>query len=215
MKIAQSALAWILAPFLAGVFFVILSIFFSGQVRSVFLFISLILFLITIVFLLFFRDPERKIGVGVVAPADGRIQGISRLDDDVVGKCVRVSTFMNLYNVHVNRMPLDGVVKDVVHLPGSYLPAFKKESEKNERLVLTMDTQIGVVKLVQIAGTLARRIIPYVKKGDNVKKGCRIGIIRFGSRVDIYLPSAGIKKLNVKMGDMVKAGEYTVAEVND
>ena len=122
---------------------------------------------------------------------------------------------MNVHNVHVNRMPLDGIVKDVVHHSGIHLPAFKKESEKNERVITTIDTNIGTIKVNQIAGTLARRIVPYIKKGDKLKKGERIGIIRFGSRVDVYLPSKKIKKILVKIGEVVKAGETTIAEIND
>jgi len=112
-------------------------------------------------------------------------------------------------------MPLDGTIKNTAHERGPHLPAFRKESEKNERMITTIDTAIGTVKVIQIAGTLARRIVPYVKKEDKLKKGERIGIIRFGSRVDIYLPSKKISKVCVKVGDMVKAGEDTIAEIND
>jgi phosphatidylserine decarboxylase len=122
---------------------------------------------------------------------------------------------MNVHNVHVNRMPVDGVVNDVVHVSGSYLPAFKKESERNERVILKLETVIGMVKVILIAGTLARRIVPYVQKGDKLKKGDRISIIRFGSRVDVYLQSKKVKHLTVKMNDRVKAGESTIAEIND
>jgi phosphatidylserine decarboxylase len=122
---------------------------------------------------------------------------------------------MNIYNVHVNRIPLDGTVKDIVHIHGIHLPAFKKESEKNERVITTIETKIGTIKIIQIAGTIARRIVPYIKKGDKLKKGEKIGIIRFGSRVDIFLPTNKIKKINIKVGDIVKAGETTIAETND
>ena len=121
---------------------------------------------------------------------------------------------MNVYNVHVNRMPFDGQVLDLSHHSGFHLPAFRKESEKNERVVLIVDTRIGKIKIVLIAGTLARRIVPYIGMGDKLKKGDRIGIIRLGSRVDLYIPSKHVKKIMVKVGDMVKAGEDTVAEVN-
>jgi len=214
MKIAQGCISWVLIPFLVGIFFVFLTVIFRDLIGSVFLFFSVILFLLTGFFLLFFRDPDRKIGRGVVASADGRIREINKLKDDDVGECIRISTFMNVYNVHVNRMPLDGVIKDIVHIPGSYLPAFKKESERNERVVLTIDTAIGMTKVTLIAGTLARRIVSYVLRGDKVKKGEKIGMIRFGSRVDVYLPSKKIKTL-VNTGDRVKAGEDAVAEVND
>jgi len=215
MKIARGSWSWSLIPFLVGIFFVILSIIFNGISGSIFLLISVFSFLIMGLFLLFFRDPERDIGKGVVAPADGKIREISSINDRDIGECTDISTFMNVYNVHVNRMPLDGVIKDVVHLPGAHLPAFTKESERNERAILTIDTDIGTVKLVQIAGTLARRIVPYIKKGDKLKKGEKIGIIRFGSRVDVYLPTKKIRTMHVKVGEMVKAGETTLAEIND
>ena len=215
MKIARGSWSWILIPFLVGIFFVILSIIFNGIPSSIFLLISVFSFLITGFFLLFFRDPKRDIGKGVVASADGRIREISSINDKDVGEGTNISTFMNVYNVHVNRMPLGGVIKDVVHLPGAHLPAFKKESDRNERVILTIDTNIGMIRVIQIAGTLARRIVPYIKKGDKVEKGERIGIIRFGSRVDVYLPTKNIRIINVKIGDKVRAGEDTIAEIND
>ena len=166
-------------------------------------------------FVYFFRDPDREIGNGFVASADGRIREISNLKDKDIGDCTKISTFMNLHNVHVNRIPLDGTVKDITHISGIHLPAFKKESEKNERVITIIKTDIGIIKIIQIAGTLARRIFPYVKKGDKLKKGEKIGLIKFGSRVDVYLPSKKIKNINVKLGDKVKAGETTLAEIND
>ena len=214
MRLAKGSTSWILLPFIVGIAFVFLGVISTDVLRSVFLFIAVVSFLKTSFFLLFFRDPEREIGNGIVIPADGRIREISDVTDPDVGKCTLISTFMNVYNVHVNRMPFDGVVKDVVHHSGSHLPAFKKESEKNERMIITIKTEIGTIKIIQIAGTLARRIVPYIKKGDTLKKGEKIGIIRLGSRVDIYLPSKSIKTICVKEEDMVKAGEDTLAEIN-
>ena len=215
MKIAQGSLSWILSPFVLGILFLILFFTLTESLSNIFLFISVILLLLTGFFLLFFRDPERNIGKDVVAPADGRIREISNAKDELIGEVTKISTFMNVYNVHVNRMPLDGVIKDIVHHSGFHLPAFKKESEKNERVITTIDTNIGTIKVIQIAGTLARRIIPYIKKGDKLKKGERIGIIKFGSRVDIYLPTKEINKIKVEKGDMIKAGETILAEIND
>jgi len=214
MKIAKGSLSWILTSMVLCIFFFVLSLFFSDGLNGVFWFLSFILFLMFLVFLVFFRDPDRDIGEGVVCVADGKIREIIKTKDAVVGDCTKVSTFMNLYNVHVNRMPLDGTILDVVHISGFHIPAFKKDSEKNERVIITIDTIIGVVKVVQIAGTIARRIVPYVKKGDKLKKGDRIGIIRFGSRVDLFLPNDSIKVLRVNVGDIVRAGVDTVAEVN-
>jgi len=215
MTIARGSISWILTTFILGCFFLILSVSLTANISSVFLFISFFLFLLTGFFLLFFRDPVRKIGKGIVATADGKIREISSIKDSEIGECTKISTFMNVYNVHVNRMPLDGTIKKIVHLSGAHLPAFKKESEGNERVIITINTEIGLVKIIQIAGTLARRIIPYVKKEDKLKKGEKIGIIRLGSRVDVYIPSIRIKTINVKKGDMIKAGVNTIAEIND
>ena len=214
MKIAKGALSWILAPLTASIFFIVLSIFLDFGLKDVFCFLSFILFLMFLVFLVFFRDPDRNIGKGIICVADGKIREITKGKDDDVGDCWKVSTFMNLYNVHVNRMPLDGTIMDVLHISGVHIPAFKKDSDRNERLIIKINTSIGVVKIVQIAGTIARRIAPYIKKGDKLKKGDKIGIIRFGSRVDLFLPDDAIKGLTVSVGDMVRAGVDTVAEIN-
>jgi phosphatidylserine decarboxylase len=215
MKLAKGSKSWILFCFFLGMFFLVLYLLFYGfETGIVFLFLMFLMFLFMCFLLVFFRDPERKTGKGLVAVADGRIREIIDFNDKVVGGCVRVSTFMNVYNVHVNRMPIDGQVLDLVHHSGFHLPAFRKESENNERVVLIVDTKIGKMKIVLIAGTLARRIVTYVSVGDNLKKGDRIGIIRLGSRVDLYIPSKHVKKTVVKVRDMVKAGEDTVAKIN-
>lgn len=217
MKIAQGAKSWIFFCILLSVVFFALSLFFNQQNRFfiLFIFFSFVLFLLSLFLLLFFRDPERNIAKGIVACADGKIREISSLKDDVVGNCTCISTFMNVYNVHVNRSPYDGVVEKIYHISGIHLPAFKKESDKNERVITIMNTSIGKIKIVQIAGTLARRIVPYISKGEKIKKGDRIGIIRLGSRVDLYLPKNKISKINVQVGDIVLAGEDSIAEVND
>lgn len=216
MKIAQNSKSWILTPLVSSIIFLLFGLFLNYFVFGyIFLLISLLLLILTGVFLVFFRDPDRKIGEGIVSPADGKIRDISKIEDEDIGKSKVVSIFMNLHNVHVNYMPLGGVVKKITHIKGSYLPAFKKESERNERTIFLFDTKIGLIKVVLIAGTIARRIVSYVSDGDRIKKGQRIGIIRFGSRVDIYIPSKKIKILNVKIGDKVKAGVDSIAELND
>jgi phosphatidylserine decarboxylase len=147
--------------------------------------------------------------------ADGKIREIIPVHDPDVGECTRISTFMNVQNVHVNRMPLDGTILSLTHHPGGHLPAFQKESESNERVVLLITSSIGVIKIVQIAGTLARRIVPYVSKGQTMKKGDRIGLIRLGSRVDVYLPTKKIKRLMIHVHEKVRAGEDSLAELHD
>jgi phosphatidylserine decarboxylase len=150
----------------------------------------------------FFRDPNRDVGEGLVlAPADGIVSEVERSLD---GR-VRVATFMGLQNVHVNRAPIDGVVRDLEHHPGGYRPAFRKDSKLNERMVWTLETALGEVRMVQIAGLLARRIVPYREPGQRIARGERIGMIRFGSRVDVTLP-AGVEPA-VEVGQRVRAGQ--------
>lgn len=163
---------------------------------------------LALVMLNFFRDPERPGSApGILAPADGVVQSIDEWED---GR-TRVATFMNPFNVHVNRAPLDGRVVSVEHVPGGFVPAFNKESERNERVVWRFETEVGELELQQIAGTVARRIVPYLAAGAKVTKGERIGIIRLGSRVDVYLP-AGIAPA-VRVGDKMVAGETVLARL--
>lgn len=156
--------------------------------------------------LAFFRDPDRRPGPGVVSPADGRVTAVRRTDDGTT-----IQVFMSPFDVHVNRAPLDGRVVAREHHPGSHVPAFDKDADGNERLAWTLETDLGDVRVVQIAGAAARRILPYVEEGDAVRRGQRIGIIRLGSRVDLHLP-AGTRP-TVAEGDRVRAAETTVAEV--
>ncbi|KOG91274.1 phosphatidylserine decarboxylase [Streptomyces varsoviensis] len=149
----------------------------------------------------FFRDPEREIPEGrVLSPADGVVQSIMPWKD---GR-TRVAIFMSPLNVHVNRAPMSGTVRSVKHIPGGYVPAFNKESENNERVVWHFDTELGDIEMVQIAGAVARRIVPYVPQSTKVEQGDRIGLIRFGSRVDVYLPE-GIEAA-VEVGQATTAG---------
>ncbi|ASU84422.1 phosphatidylserine decarboxylase family protein [Nocardiopsis gilva YIM 90087] len=150
----------------------------------------------------FFRDPDRSPANGrVLSSADGVVQSIDPQPD---GR-TRIAVFMNPLNVHVNRAPLAGVIKRVEHRPGGFRPAFDKDSERNERLIWTFETEIGEITVVQIAGAMVRRIVPYFTEGQKVEQGERIGLIRFGSRVDVYLP-AGISP-SVAIGQKVRAGE--------
>lgn len=200
--IAKGGKGWVGSVLLVSAFFFILSLYWLS-----FLFLFIPFLCISIFFLIFFRDPERTIGSGIVAPADGKIRDIQQDN-----KTCFVSIFMEVNNVHVNRMPLDGIIKKMTHFPGYHFRAWKKESDYNERVELEIDSSIGTVKVVQIAGLIARRIYPYITKGDTLKKGDRIGIIRLGSRVDVYLPSSKVH-ITVKVGDKVLAGQDTIAEL--
>ncbi|SDG71158.1 phosphatidylserine decarboxylase [Sinosporangium album] len=149
----------------------------------------------------FFRDPEREPGEGrVLSPADGTVQSIDPWPD---GR-TRVAIFMSPLNVHVNRAPMAGTVTSVEHVPGGFVPAFNKDSDKNERVVWHFNTAVGDLEVVQIAGAVARRIVPYLAAGAKVTRAERFGLIRFGSRVDIYLPE-GIAPA-VSVGDRTVAG---------
>ncbi|MFD0887811.1 phosphatidylserine decarboxylase, partial [Streptosporangium algeriense] len=150
----------------------------------------------------FFRDPERAPGTArILSPADGVVQSIDPWPD---GR-TRVAVFMSPLDVHVNRAPLAGTVTSIEHVAGGFVPAFNKDSDKNERVVWHFATEVGDVELVQIAGAVARRIIPYLTVGAKVARAERIGLIRLGSRVDVYLPE-GIEPA-------VSVGQRTVAGV--
>lgn len=202
MRIAKGCWSWIAPPLVLSIIFLILS-----WLSRWFLSLFIPFFCILIFFLIFFRDPERRIGDGIIAPADGRIREVKQDND----QCF-ISIFMEVNNVHVNRMPIDGRISKMTHFPGYHLRAWKKESDLNERVVISLETEIGPVMIVQIAGLIARRVYPYIKKGDILQKGERIGIIRLGSRVDVYLPAIKIKEIAVKVGDPVYAGVTTIAK---
>ena len=161
--------------------------------------------LLTLFLANFFRDPERALGEGLVSPADGKVTEVREAED---GGAV-VVIFMNVHDVHVNRAPCDGTVLRRAYAPGSHMPAWKKDSERNERMTWDLDTPHGPVRVVQIAGLLARRIVPYMDEGARVRKGDRLGMIRLGSRVDVHLPP-GLAPA-VEVGDKVLAGTTTLA----
>ena len=215
MRIAKGGFSWIFSSIIIAALSLGISMFFHGLLQVLSLVLFVFFDIVSCLLIIFFRDPERPIGTGFVAVADGKIREITSLQDPEVGECTRISTFMNIHNVHVNRMPLRGTITSLTHQKGGHLPAFQKKSERNERIIILIHTSIGVVKVVQIAGTLARRIVPYVKQGDTLDKGARLGLIRLGSRVDVYLPTKKIKALSIHVHDLRKAGEDTLAELND
>lgn len=163
----------------------------------------------------FFRNPERIAPTEedfIISPADGRIVAVQPLEDapHVGGPATKVSIFMSVLNVHMNRMPIRGTVRDVIYKPGKFLVAsLDKASEHNEQNVLVIERPSGhKLALVQIAGLIARRIVCYVKPGDDLSAGERFGLIRFGSRVDMYLPVPS--SIEVKVGDRVRAGTTVI-----
>jgi len=157
----------------------------------------------------FFRDPEREIPEGpyALSPADGKIVRIKTSPKETV-----VSIFLNVFDVHVNRAPIGGKVIDVTYQPGRFLVASRDEaSVQNEMNSITIDGRESVVKFSQIAGLIARRIVCHCKPGDFVTAGERIGMIRFGSRVDVHLGPEW--SLRVKEGERVRAGSSILAEL--
>ncbi len=163
----------------------------------------------------FFRDPERVIPSNpgtIVSPADGRIVSVktitgSRFFD---GTCIKVSIFMSIFNVHVNRIPYEGEVKKIEYYPGKFFSAnLDKASGYNEHNAIFLEMENGkCICLVQIAGLIARRIVCYAQSGQRVVRGQRFGIICFGSRVDLYLPEDIVPKVSI--GDKVKAGTSVI-----
>lgn len=180
--------------------------------------------------LAFFRDPKRVTPQGdnfIVAPADGLVTLIQKVEpprelvfDDGSGTAglspepvTRISIFMSVFDVHINRAPIGGTVRRVVYIPGRFLNAdLDKASEENERQHFLIERGDGLkIGFTQIAGLIARRIVPFVKPGDLLAAGQRVGLIRFGSRVDVYLPAGTEPK--VLMGQKIVAGETILAEV--
>ena len=163
----------------------------------------------------FFRDPPRNIPgdeCTVVSPADGRIVAVESTRDAYLKRdAIKVSVFMNVFNVHSNRSPVDGEVRQAWYHPGKFFnAALDKASLENERNALWLKTATGAdVTCVQIAGLVARRVLCYVKPGDRLARGERFGFIRFGSRVDVYLPSSASVK--VALGDKVLGGSSILA----
>jgi len=178
---------------------------------------SIPLWAIALFVLQFFRDPAREIpqdAGAVLSPADGRIVAVERVNDPYVQRdAIKVSVFMNVFNVHSNRSPVDGTVQRVQYFPGKFVNAdLDKASLENERNAVWLRTADGQdVTSVQVAGLIARRILCYVKAGDVLARGQRYGFIRFGSRVDVYLPLTAT--VRVAIGDKVSATTTILAQL--
>jgi len=171
--------------------------------------------LLALFILQFFRDPPRAVPQdpgAVLSPADGRIVEVSRAQDPYLKRdALKVSVFMNVFNVHSNRSPVDGVVKERWYFPGAFVnAALDKASLENERNALWLQTREGSdVTCVQVAGLIARRILCYVGAGAELARGQRFGFIRFGSRVDVYLPPDA--QVRAAIGEKVYAAESVLA----
>ncbi len=168
--------------------------------------------LLALFFLWFFRDPERQVPAlagAIVSPADGKVTDVSIVSVDGTN-LLRISIFLNVFNVHVNRSPVAGTIRDIHYQRGKFLNAMSPASaENNEQNIVTVEGDGQIVVFKQIAGLLARRIVFTKKIGDRVARGERVGLIKFGSRVDVLLPASA--RLQVKTGDQVKGGSAILA----
>jgi phosphatidylserine decarboxylase len=172
---------------------------------------AVVLVLLAVFVFSFFRDPERVIPAepGAVAPGDGRVVVVT--DEENAGRPgKRVSIFLAVWNVHVNRSPAEGTIAKLEHRPGKFLAAMQERaSVENEQNVFTLSTDAGEMVFKQIAGLIARRVVSWKKAGDKVLRGERIGLVRFGSRVDVWLPRDA--EIAVKLGENVKGGSSVLA----
>lgn len=204
-----------LAP--EGYPFIIGSLVLTVLVFLVFPVVTLITLLLTGFMFYFFRDPARHVPFGkdlFVSPADGKIIVIRDVHEPryLRTDVKQVSIFMSPLNVHVNRVPCDGVVKTVKHNKGRFFAAYKDEaSVKNENIEMVLETEYGDILLRQVAGFVARRAVCRKNEGDSLERGERYGIIKFSSRVDVYLPKDAA--VTIKINDSVKAGETIIAEL--
>lgn len=180
----------------------------------------LLAFLLTVVALwvaYFFRDPERSGERGddlVISPADGKVVMITEVDEPsyVQGQALRVSVFLNIFNVHVNRYPVGGTVEYVRYTPGRFFnAASSRASLENEQMSVGINTGAHRILVRQIAGLVARRVITYSRLGEQVEQGTRMGIMQFGSRMDVFLPPGS--PVRVRVGDAVVAGQTVLADL--
>jgi phosphatidylserine decarboxylase len=193
-------------PFIFGAAFTTLVLAILGLTS-----LTLLALVLTLSLCGFFRDPDRLIADkegGIVSPADGKVISVGKVASGYYGdgECLKVSIFMSVFNVHVNRIPFTGRVKEITYYPGKFLAAnLEKASLQNEHNAVLIETEDGQqICVVQVAGLIARRIICQINPGDHVLRGQRFGLICMGSRLDVYLPRE--VKLKVAVGDKVMAG---------
>ena len=205
---ARGSLPWLAVPLAAAI--ALLAVWrMTGAAWA--LWVAVGVLLVELFLAQFFRDPERQASPGVSSPADGKVVRIDRITDPDLGDVDRLSIFMSPKDVHVNRFPFDGRVVSVTHVDGGHIPAFDKDSDRNERVVTVLDTEVGRVKVIQIAGTVARRIVPYISGGEPAVKGVRFGLIRLGSRCDLLVPPGSVR-WTVQLKQQVYAGKTQVGE---
>lgn len=200
--LAKGSIPWIIINI--GLTFCLIALYYITNNKYIETGIIISLFVLIFLFV-FFRDPERHPPIDenyMISPADGKVV-------DIRGR--KICIFMNFQNVHVNRSPLNGKVVELKYKKGGYIPAFHKDSSRNERQHIYIETEHGKIEVIQIAGTITRRIVPYVKVGDTIQKGQRLGMIRFGSRVDVTIPD--VFNIECKIGDKLYAGKSQIAKL--
>lgn len=211
--IAKDGIPIIIATGLVVIVLGVFSYIFNSLVMEI---LALLLTGIFVFHFFFFRDPNRKTPDGdnlIIAPADGAIINIDEVDENEYfkEKVQRVSIFMSVFNVHVNRIPWTGEVEYLDYAKGRFKAAFAGDAaDVNERTVIGINSKNGKLMFKQIAGLIARRIVYKIKPGDKVKSGERFGLIKYGSRVDLYFPLS--VKINVKLKDKVKGGSTIIGE---
>jgi phosphatidylserine decarboxylase len=206
MRIDSAGFPFIAAALLPAVLLLALGYVLSGA----------LLFAAAVFLTFFFRDPERSVPRGdhlVVSPADGKVMAAGAADPAAAprGSWLQVTIFLSPMDVHINRMPVGGRVTRVDYCPGRFLPAYKPESRLNERNELWIDHGGQTIVVRQVVGVLARRVVCRVKPGETVEPGQRFGLMKFGSRMDVFLPTTA--RLRVKGGERVRAGETVLAEL--
>jgi phosphatidylserine decarboxylase len=179
--------------------------------------VTLALAALPLLIALFFRDPDRQAPADpslVLAPADGRVMfaGPARPDEAPPGAWLQVTIFLSVLDVHINRTPIAGRVTRVEYVPGQYLPAYRHDSHRNEHSEIWIAHDGGVVVTRQVVGLLARRVVCRVKAGDDLAPGARIGLMKFGSRMDVFVPPTAT--LAVAAGQTVRAGETVIARLS-
>ncbi|MDZ7291356.1 MAG: phosphatidylserine decarboxylase family protein [candidate division KSB1 bacterium] len=178
--------------------------------------LSVALWVFTALCIFFFRDPERQKPQGkdiIVSPADGTVIGIDEVDENqfMNGRARRVSIFMSVWNVHVNRAPMEGVVKYLRYQPGRFhVASLPKASLENEQVIIGIESPWGRILVKQIAGILARRVVCHLREGQHVARGERFGIIKFGSRLEVFVPLS--VEIKIRPGEKVTAGESRIAQ---
>lgn len=182
-----------------------------------FILVSTALCLLALFVLFFFRNPERKIPAEeetVLSPADGRVVEVKKIKEDQYfhKEMICISIFLSIFNVHVNRSPYSGKVESVKYTKGKFLPAFREQASLlNEQNAIVISYKDVGILVKQIAGLIARRVVCWVKEGDQLERGQHLGLIRFGSRVDIFLPADA--QIEVRVGDKIKGGESIIAKL--